>query len=210
MENDSGITNMDGAKMVARNLFEMYDKDRSSDLNKGEVGTMISDIYKSFNRQYNPKTEDIEEYSKILDINSDGMISYQDIENICIKYLVHTNVTRNIQDSIKIVRKEKVKKATRYTPEVEAKLELARRLFNRVDSDKSGFIEEDEVPKLLRETYKEMGNDKFIPSAEDVKIWMIMADENQDGKVSLPEYETLVIRSLRNSGFKIENENIVF
>lgn len=43
-----------------------------------------------------------------------------------------------------------------------------------------------------------------VPTYEDVKIWMHMTDTNKDGKVSLSEYEDLVIRSLKNVGIKIE------
>jgi len=37
---------------------------------------------------------------------------------------------------------------------------------------------------------------KFTPSDEDVKIYIQMADKNGDGKVSLSEYEAVVIKSL--------------
>ena len=36
----------------------------------------------------------------------------------------------------------------------------------------------------------------FSPSYEDIKIWMIMADTNKDGKCSLEEYEAIIIKSL--------------
>jgi hypothetical protein len=36
----------------------------------------------------------------------------------------------------------------------------------------------------------------YNPSVDDVRSWMQMTDENQDGKVSLEEYEHLVLRSL--------------
>ena len=53
-----------------------------------------------------------------------------------------------------------------------------------------------------------MGN--FAPSAGDVKIWLDMADTDRNGQVNLEEYENLVLKSLQNAGFKIENKNIVF
>jgi hypothetical protein len=37
-----------------------------------------------------------------------------------------------------------------------------------------------------------------------------MNDTNKDGKVSLDEYEELIVRSLKNAGFKIESSYIVF
>lgn len=44
----------------------------------------------------------------------------------------------------------------------------------------------------------------YSPSEEDVKIWMEMADLDHDKKVSLPEYEDLIIRSLEKIGIKLE------
>ncbi len=49
-----------------------------------------------------------------------------------------------------------------------------------------------------------MGMTNFTPSKEDVRMWLQMADSNNDGSISLEEYEELIIRSLRNSGIKIE------
>ena len=63
---------------------------------------------------------------------------------------------------------------------------------------------------MLINAYKQIGKYGYEPTKEDVKVWMIMADENQDGKVSLDEYENLVIKSLKNAGFKMENDKIVF
>jgi hypothetical protein len=37
-----------------------------------------------------------------------------------------------------------------------------------------------------------------------------MADTNRDGKVSLEEYEQLIIRSLQKAGLKIERQTITF
>jgi Ca2+-binding EF-hand superfamily protein len=51
-----------------------------------------------------------------------------------------------------------------------------------------------------------MGMNNFIPSREDVRSWMKMTDKNSDGKVSLAEYEELVIRSLKNAGIKIYDD----
>jgi hypothetical protein len=44
----------------------------------------------------------------------------------------------------------------------------------------------------------------YIPTEEDVKIWMEMADLDKDKKVSLPEYEHLIIKSLEKVGIKLE------
>jgi Ca2+-binding EF-hand superfamily protein len=40
------------------------------------------------------------------------------------------------------------------------------------DKDNSGFITEEEVPGILIETYKELGQ-KFVPTKSDVRSWVI-------------------------------------
>ena len=49
-----------------------------------------------------------------------------------------------------------------------------------------------------------MGITNYLPSQEDVKSWIKMTDVNDDGKISLDEYEFLVLRSLEKAGIKIE------
>ncbi len=50
----------------------------------------------------------------------------------------------------------------------------------------------------------------FNPSQEDIRIWMDMTDANRDGKVTLEEYEAVVIRSLQKAGFKVDQQTITF
>ena len=82
---NQGLTDVENAKIVARRIFESYDRDRDGNLNSQELTPMLSDTYKIFNRGFNPEKTDVDAYSKILDRNKDGRISYQDIEELCIK-----------------------------------------------------------------------------------------------------------------------------
>jgi Ca2+-binding EF-hand superfamily protein len=43
----------------------------------------------------------------------------------------------------------------------------------------------------------------FEPNQEDIRSWMKMTDLDGDGKVSLQDYENLIIRSLERVGIKI-------
>ena len=70
------------------------------------------------------------------------------------------------------------------------------------DKDNSGDLTEDEVPLTIQETYKEMGQ-QYTPTAEDIKSYMKMVDTNRDGRVSLEEFEEIILRSLKNAGFEI-------
>jgi Ca2+-binding EF-hand superfamily protein len=64
------------------------------------------------------------------------------------------------------------------------RLDVARRLFLKFDEDKSGYLTEEEIPYILQETYREMGQN-FNPSREDVQSYMRMVDSDKDGKITL-------------------------
>ena len=84
---NSGLTDRDGAKNVARRILDTYDRDRNGVIDSIEVVPMIVDAYKSFNRVFSPSRADIESYLKILDRNGDGKVTLQDLEDLCTKYL---------------------------------------------------------------------------------------------------------------------------
>ena len=84
---NSGLTDRDGAKSVARRIMDTYDRDKNGMIDSIEVVPMIVDAYKSFNRVFSPSRQDIDSYLKILDRNGDGKVTMQDLEELCVKYL---------------------------------------------------------------------------------------------------------------------------
>ena len=62
------------------------------------------------------------------------------------------------------------------------------RVFHKVDKDGSGTITPDEVEDLLTETYG------FPPLEEEVKMFMEEFDLNQDGRVTLDEFKSALVR----------------
>ena len=76
---NSGLTDREGAKSVARRILDTYDRDRNGVIDSIEVVPMIVDAYKSFNRVFSPSRADIESYLKILDRNGDGKVTLQDL-----------------------------------------------------------------------------------------------------------------------------------
>ena len=90
------------------------------------------------------------------------------------------------------------------------RLEVARRLFKMFDTSGDGQLGKDEVRMLLIETYKQMGMHDFNPTSEDVESFMELVDSNQDGQITLEDYENYIIRSLKEAGIKIEEESMKF
>ena len=43
-----------------------------------------------------------------------------------------------------------------------------------------------------------------MPTTEDVRVWMKMANTAKPGQVTIEEYECVVLESLRKAGFKID------
>lgn len=84
---NSGLTDRQGAKNVAKRILDTYDRDSNGVIDSIEVVPMIVDAYKSFNRVFSPSRADIESYLKVLDRNGDGRVTIQDLEELCVKYL---------------------------------------------------------------------------------------------------------------------------
>lgn len=48
----AGVSDIESAKLVARKIFETYDRDRNGIIDNTESIPMIVDAYKSFNRSF--------------------------------------------------------------------------------------------------------------------------------------------------------------
>ena len=59
------------------------------------------------------------------------------------------------------------------------------------------------MPRLLTETYEVLGQKGYQASNEDVRVWMQICDENQDGHVEFEHYCYFVLKQLEESGYEI-------
>jgi hypothetical protein len=50
-------------------------------------------------------------------------------------------------------------------------------------------LDDKEIKELLKETYNLMGMSNYMPSADDVNLWILMTDTDNDNLISLEEYE---------------------
>ena len=179
-------------KILTGFFLENFDKDRDGILKPDELNSMLSQVY----RQSYYQDKAMIEFYKVWDINKDGRVDGMDIEAMCRKYLLGENL-----------RVEKAKKKV-YSKEVSQRLEVARRLFKMFDQDGSETLGLKEVKLLMAESYKMMGNNDFHCSDEEAKAYMDMIDQNHDGVLKLEDYEAYVLKSLREAGVKIDEDQI--
>ncbi|CAD8057037.1 unnamed protein product [Paramecium primaurelia] len=90
------------------------------------------------------------------------------------------------------------------THQAKARLKAARSIFELADTNKDGFITFDEVPKLLIETNKLISEEKYVPTNEEIESWIKMTDLNKDKKVSIHEFEVLILKALQAQGIDLD------
>ena len=74
-------------------------------------------------------------------------------------------------------------------------ISIAKRMFDHYDRDRSGFLDEDQIAKMIKDAYRGILSD-FQPSVEDVKSFIGIHDKNNDGMVTLEDWEKTVSRYL--------------
>jgi calmodulin len=67
---------------------------------------------------------------------------------------------------------------------------LSEAAFKKVDIDQSGFVEKNELQKVMEDVAKDIGTER--PSKDDVDEVLKELDENKDGKLSLDEFQVLI------------------
>lgn len=73
------------------------------------------------------------------------------------------------------------------------------RTFDRYDVNNSQFIEKDEIPALMKDTYYALGY-HFEPNEADVDSYLRNMDLSKDGLISRDEFVTVCTKSLRERG----------
>ena len=203
---------------VVRRVFKKFDEDGNGYIDPSELKHLLEETYRGLGIKKVITDRDVEHYLNLVDSNHDGKVSLQEFENLFLKsmekwsnlrFVSSDNILRDstnspyrsLANSIHLGEsEEKYKKSSfsfpRKMPEPHQKhLEQVRRIFNKFDKDRNGFIDADELRDLLEETYSGLGIKKNITN-EDVKHYLKIVDTNNDGRISIQEYEDIFIRSL--------------
>lgn len=230
-DNSSGFdeVNPKEAKIIARRIFEHYDKDRSGVIEPHEISAMISDAYQGILPGYNPNQAEVNGFISIQDRNKDGSVTLEDMEKTVARYLgsdlsdflggvdstfkTQIETRANLQRSTvqnpdfhRVVNeKEDLKKSLirKHTFEaVEREIKHAHTIFSKYDTNQNGFLEYDEVVPILIDTYK-MLKMNFNPSHYDTTKYIEMMDTDRDGRISKDEYELFVLKALKSRGISL-------
>jgi Ca2+-binding EF-hand superfamily protein len=72
-------------------------------------------------------------------------------------------------------------------------------MFEKYDRDNSGYIDQNEVASLLKDTYDGLGLG-YSPNEQDVRSWLNTVDLSEDGLVSREEFVNYFRDALGNRG----------
>lgn len=83
----TNLIDEDGAEFLSRRVLQFYDADKNGQIDLEEVKKIMKDTYKIIGRNFEPTEQDIKEFYNVLDKNSDGLVTAEDIETCALKYL---------------------------------------------------------------------------------------------------------------------------
>jgi len=194
-----------GVKSVTAKLLEQYDRKNTGVLEVDGLRAFLQDVYKIVGEPFVPKPGDLEGLVNVLDVNNDGRVTSDDLEAKCQKILNLPNKTSGPADHAARKHGEREVKSGRpdedekpKPPEVEFASQIfdATKIFGKFDTDKSGFLEENEIPFVLQETYNNLGIKKEI-DPKQVQSYIRALDQNKDGKISLDEFIKVLVDNLQ-------------
>ncbi|KAM3137374.1 hypothetical protein pb186bvf_010554 [Paramecium bursaria] len=204
------------SQAVANLIYQTYNDNYSISTDNNSIHNILSDIYKDLDKQHNEITEeDIETLHQIMDVDGDGVISMQDLESLCQKYLEdYEQFQDNFQfqsppagpqvkeflsvDNSQILNQSQAK--PRYNQRTKKRLEICQRLFHKYQ--KFGYVTEKELQGLLFETYQQMGME-FHLTQNDIYSWMKMADKDNDGRMSITDFQDTILDGFIQGGINI-------
>jgi len=182
----SNLSELDNAKLIARRLFELYDKDKSSLIEGYEITPMLQDTYRYMNRAFNPSKLDIDSYFKVLDRNGDGRITLGDIESLCVRYLVGEQ-TNKLSESV-------AQKPVLFPAVADQQVDRARGVFKKYEVNGQGFLEDQSLGDALEESYRAINQSRKFGAQELDQILQSMTAT--EGRVTAQEFEQIFLRSL--------------
>lgn len=164
---------------LAKKLIQIYDGNSDNIIDNMEVCNLMTDTYRSINKDFKPTPTDTVKFSRVITRTSErANITLDDLEKTCLRLFgteqgqspqnIHTAtqyVFTSSQAPAKTSQVQQIEQARRAPrPKwLEERLDLARKIFRNIDRDNSGHITSDEVYALLMDTCKNLGLN-YVPT----------------------------------------------
>lgn len=103
------------------------------------------------------------------------------------------SMTSTDSESTMAMKTEVISQKTKFNQE--EIIQKGRDLFEKNLNVKLQGISSNEANKLMTSTYELFGKKNFLPSSEDIKIWMKLCDRNKDGVVDWEDYKYFLQRT---------------
>jgi Ca2+-binding EF-hand superfamily protein len=170
--------------------FDSVDADRSGAIDETELFTVMTKMAKSVNAPP-PTKQQVKATLGEIDVSRDGKVSLDEYLALVRKTLM------------KIIGQEEERKVSSNPEhdEIRALLrdlprfrKLTKDVFDSVDVDRSGAIDESELTTVMTNIANSMGVPP--PTRKEVKDTLAQIDLSRDGKISLDELMTVVRREL--------------
>ena len=207
------IPTEDELKAIVKDSFEKYDEDKSGYLEREEIRKLLDDVCEEVGA---PAIDDknLEEAIVAADANGDGKFNCDELFSL-IAPIITNAMTGEKKPTLFDVFKPKTPRSdispdkkknkknlfdfmkVKKMPSEEELREMVKKQFEAYDEDESGYLERDEIRKLLDDVCGEIGSPIVTDEALDVAIEK--ADQNKDGKFNFGETFDLVGPILENA-----------
>ena len=201
------MPNQEELNRIVKDSFEIYDEDKSGYLERVEIRKLLDDVILDINAPA-ITDEKLDVAIAACDENNDGRFDYDELHKLIVPIIESSFNEKkpSILDMFKskdadgTPRKKKsffaFLKAKKMPTDEELK-KIVQDSFEKYDEDKSGYLEREEIRKLLDDVCEEIG----APAINDEKLdeAIVVADENKDGRFNLDELYALIAPILTNA-----------
>jgi Ca2+-binding EF-hand superfamily protein len=192
---------------VATNAFNEADSDKSGFIDEKELTKVLTKVISALNFP-KPSSSQIKEVLSSIDKNKDGKVSIQEflillkgvIQLTIQKLENNSNPPPNPPETEESKKLEALKKLLKDERQLNT---VSGNAFADADTDKSSFIDEKELSKVLTKVSSALNFPK--PSTSQIKEVLSSIDRNKDGKVSVQEFVVLVKGIIQLSIQKLEH-----
>lgn len=94
------LTDKNGARAVAKRLFQTFDLNNDGLLDYSEISPIITNAYSPIYEVKNPSQSEIKSFIAVFDRKGKGCIDYEDLESMCFKYLLDDDFALNSKNNI--------------------------------------------------------------------------------------------------------------